>query len=449
MKTLIKNASVVTMDESPTPSLAADILVDGGSIAQVGRDLRAEAADVVDGSGMIACPGLVNAHVHSWQAGLRGIAGDWTTPRYMSAMHRGLATRFTPDDIYIATLVSSLNQLHNGCTTVFDWCHNNPTPAHTDAAVQALHDAGIRALFLHGSPKPDPKEGGRHYSEIPMPAGEIRRLRQGRLGSGGGLVQLGMAALGPQYGTFEVCRADLQLARELDIVVSLHTGGGPMLVPDGFERLLALGLIGARVNVVHANNIPQRTLRALIDAGANVTVTPDVELQMGFGDPVTGRVLEAGGTVTLGTDVEAAACSDLFGCLRSALLFQRNSDNVRELSRANGLGLTSSISCHAALRWLTCNAGIAMGRPTLGRLAAGHDADLVLLRKDDLNLFPVHEPVTSLVTQATAANVDSVMVAGRWVKRAGVLTGDLRLASLRSRLAESSARILRETQLQA
>ena len=118
---------------------------------------------------MVVTPGLINAHLHTWQTALRGLAADWTVAEYMQAMHRGLATHYRPEDIYIANLMGALNQINNGATTLVDWYHNNPTPDHTDAAIQGLDESGIRAVFLHGSPKPNPKPGQKHFSEVPMP----------------------------------------------------------------------------------------------------------------------------------------------------------------------------------------------------------------------------------------------------------------------------------------
>jgi len=112
---------------------------------------------------MIVAPGLVNAHMHTWQTGLRGVAANWTILEYFKKMHAGLATLFSPDDIRIATLVGALNQINCGTTTLADWCHNNPTPAHTDAAIDALAESQIRAVFFHGSPKPDPKPGQKPF----------------------------------------------------------------------------------------------------------------------------------------------------------------------------------------------------------------------------------------------------------------------------------------------
>ncbi len=141
--------------------VGGDVLIEDDRIAAVGPRLAAPAGtEVIDASGMIVMPGLVNAHRHTWQTGIRGIAGDWTLFDYGQHMHAGLATRFTPEDIYLANLVGALNQLNGGVTTLFDWCHNNPTPEHTDRAVDALSESGIRALFGHGTPKPQLGEGG-------------------------------------------------------------------------------------------------------------------------------------------------------------------------------------------------------------------------------------------------------------------------------------------------
>jgi cytosine/adenosine deaminase-related metal-dependent hydrolase len=131
--------------------------------------------------------------MHTWQTALRGFASNWTLLEYFRRMHAGLATLFRPDDIHIATLVGALNQINCGTTTLVDWCHNNPTPDHTDAAVRGLVESGIRAAFFHGSPKPEPKPGERHFSEVPHPRCEVERLLAGALADRSGLVTLGLA----------------------------------------------------------------------------------------------------------------------------------------------------------------------------------------------------------------------------------------------------------------
>ena len=80
--------------------------------------LHVDEAETVDATGCIVIPGLVNAHMHTWQTALRGIAANWTLTEYFRKMHAGLATVFEPDDLYIATLVGALNQLNCGTTTL-------------------------------------------------------------------------------------------------------------------------------------------------------------------------------------------------------------------------------------------------------------------------------------------------------------------------------------------
>ena len=156
---LIRDATVVTMDaQGDLPR--ADVLVEGDTIAAIGPRLRADDAEVLDASGCIVVPGFINAHMHTWQTALRGIAANWTLLEYFRKMHAGLATVFTPEDLRIATEVGALNQLNCGTTTLVDWCHNNPTPAHSDAEIQReMLDAF--AVWVENAAARSPGDGGK------------------------------------------------------------------------------------------------------------------------------------------------------------------------------------------------------------------------------------------------------------------------------------------------
>ena len=447
-KILIQGGTVISMEPSRVAGLIENILIENDQISDVGGINPTDDMEVIDATDCIVLPGLIDSHVHTWQTGLRGIAGDWTVPQYMRAMHRGLATFFQPEDIYIANLIGALSKLDAGITTLVDWCHNNPTPDHTDSAIDGLFESGARALFLHGSPKPDPKPGQKHYSEVPMPRGEIERLCKGRLATDDALVTLGLAVLGPQYSVYEVCEQDYRLAQEYQLIASAHTAGGPMLAPGSFEKLIELGLIDNRSNIVHANNFEDNLVKALVDAGASFTVTADVEMQMGFGDPLTGRLRNLGSPITIGADVEPAVSGDMFGAMRLTMSVQRNIDNLAALSRGEVLPETATITCAEALQWVTTNGARMIGmEQSLGTIAPGKKADIILLRGGDLNLFPVNNAINAVVRHATPGNVDTVMVAGNIVKRDGkLLYGNL--AEKKNALLESSRRILSDIGLQ-
>ena len=441
-RTLIKSGTIVAMDDDVGDLRQGDVLVEDDRIVAVAPSLEASDAEVIDARDTIVMPGFVNAHIHTWQTALRGIAGDWTIPEYLHNMHAAIAPRFAAADIRVSNLVGALNQLNSGVTTLVDWCHNNPTPAHSDAAIDGLQEAGIRAVFLHGSPKPDPKPGQRHFSEIPHPRAEIERLARDRLPARETLVTLGMAILGPAYSTYEVSRHDLALARAMGLVVSMHVGGGAMRTPDGFPRLVAEGLVDGNVNIVHGNNLAGDQLRALVDHGASITVTPEVELQMGFGACLTGRLRALGAAPSIGSDVESGVGSDMFTNMRMALQSQRALDNDQVIARTGRAPERVSIGCREALAWATVNGAKMVGLDRrIGSLTPGKQADIVLLRADDLNLLPVVDPVRSIVLHAGIANIDTVLVAGRVVKRGGkLLYRDL--PRRKAELAESSHRIV-------
>jgi cytosine/adenosine deaminase-related metal-dependent hydrolase len=447
---LIRGGAIISMDRRVRDLPKGDVLIENGKIAAVGRRIEAPAgADVIDASDMIVLPGFVNAHLHTWQSGLRGIAGDWAVPQYMANIHRGLATHYRPDDIHIANLMGALTSINSGVTTLVDWCHNNPTPEHTDAALDGLEESGIRAMFLHGSPKPNPKPGEKHFSQQPMPRGEIERLLKGRFAGKGGLISLGLAILGPTYSVWEVTHQDMKLAKNLDLIVSMHVGGGAAIVPDGFERLAEERLLSEKTNIVHGNNLSDDVIERTVDAGVQYTVTADVEMQMGFCDPLTGKLMKLGAPVSIGTDVEVSARADMFGCMRTTLQAQRNLDNIVHWREKNSAPETVSVTCRQALEWATIN-GAKMIRQDhrIGSLAPGKQADIILVRADDLTVFPMHDPVSSVVSQAGVSNVDTVLIEGRVMKRGGRLLAE-GISGKKAALRRSAERIMSDFGMRA
>lgn len=443
--TIWKNAIILSMDTGVGDFWSGDLLICDDKIAAVGVSLEAPpGATIVEGKGQILIPGLVNCHMHTWQTALRGLAANWTLFEYFKWTHRGLAKAYLPEDIYIATLAGALGQINAGTTTLGDWCHNNPTAAHTDAAVEALLQSGMRAVFLHGSPKPDPRPGEPHFSEIPHPRGEIERLLAGPLQGRHGLVTLGMAILGPHYSTLEVSLADFALAREHELIVSMHSGGGEPKAPGGWEVLDREGLVGPRTNIVHGNDLTDDQLVRFVGAGATFTIAPENEMTQGHGWPITGRVLKAGGTPSFGVDIESLVSSDMFAVARMAIGCQRALDNAEFRRQTGGILETSAITTKQALEWITMGSAKALGLDgQIGSLTPGKQADIVSIETRSWNTHPVHDPYSTVVMQCNSANVDSVMVAGKFLKRSGqMMRTDT--SKIWERLAASGERIVTE-----
>ena len=420
-RTLIKNAHIITMDTLGDLS-HGDLLVTNDIITDIAPSLDVGDAQVVDATGCIMIPGLINAHMHTWQTALRGLAANWTLLEYFQKMHAGLATVFEPQDLYIATLVGALNQINCGTTTLVDWCHNNKTPAHNDAAISGLLESGIRAAFMHGTPKPDPKPGETPFWEVPHPRAEVERLLKTHQGNA--LLGIHAAVLGPHYSTLDVSLHDFQMCKELGLIASMHQGGGPARTPDGWEKLEAAGLLGSHINIVHGHALSDEQLARFCALGMSFSAAAESEMSQGHGHPITGRLLALGKAPSLGVDLESAVSGDMLSQARIALGIQRSLDNVGHRAALGTIPPTSTVTTRQALEWVTVEGACMLGQlDRMGSLKAGKQADLVLIRADALNMQPVHHAISSVVMQTSLANIDSVMVAGLWKKRAGKLLG--------------------------
>jgi cytosine/adenosine deaminase-related metal-dependent hydrolase len=440
-RVLIRNACIITMDrQGDLPT--GDLLIEDDRIAAIAPAITADdVAEAVDATGCIVIPGLVNAHMHTWQTALRGIASNWTLLEYFQKMHAGLATALAPEDLFIATRMGALNQLNCGTTTLVDWCHNNPTPAHSDAAIEGLLSTGIRAAFFHGTPKPDPKPGEQPFWEVPHPRCEVERLLKAHQGKA--LLSIHAAVLGPHYSTLEVAMHDFRMARELGLIASLHQGGGPARTPQGWQMLEEAGLLGPNINIVHGHALSDSQLQRFCELGMSFSAAAENEMSQGHGHPLTGRLRQFGRAPSLGVDLESVLSGDMLTQARVALGMQRSLDNAAYRDAHGTIPPTSTITTREALSWVTVEgARMLQQLDRIGTLAPGKQADLVVIRASDLNMQPVHDPVSSVVFQTSLANIDSVMVAGRWKKREGRLLAGA-LATGLWRLVASGRKISR------
>ncbi|MEQ0565231.1 amidohydrolase family protein [Amycolatopsis sp. NEAU-NG30] len=414
---LLRGAHVITMAPDRPDAERADVLVEDDRVAGVGERLDATGAEVVDVSGRIVLPGLVNAHLHTWQTALRGVGADWTLADYLGRLHGAVAGHYRPEDMRIGTLAGALSQLDRGTTTLGDWCHNTPTPDHTDAALDGLRASGIRGVFLHGTPYSAP--------DATHPAGEIDRL------TGGPLLTFGMAVRGPQLSTPDTAVADFRAAAERGLVVSMHQSGGEP--GPGWEAVRDAGLLSPATNVVHGAGLTGDWLKTLVDAGASFTSTPENELGQGHGFPLTGQLLQLGSAPSLGTDTDAVTPGDVLSAARIALAHQRGHDHDDHRQATGSFSFTATITAKQALSWATVEGARALGlADRVGRIEPGMQADLVVLEGATAN------PVASALY---ASAVEAVMIAGRWRKRGHTLLG-VDLGAVRDQLRESAAHLL-------
>ncbi|MBJ7407234.1 MAG: amidohydrolase family protein, partial [Bradyrhizobium sp.] len=213
-------------------------------------------------------------------------------------------------------------------------------------------------------------------------------------------------------------------------------------------KLIEAGLVGAGVNIVHGNDLPDDLLDRLVDLGVSFSITPENEMIQGHGFPITGRLLKRGVRPTIGVDLESVLAGDLLSAARIALSMQRALDNAESRQASGTIPATTTIPVREALRWITTEGARMLGRAhQIGSLTPGKLADLVVIDASGLDLVPVHDPVATVVMQTSLANIEAVMIGGSWKKRDGRLLVD-GLEAKKQLLAQSGQRLVQDIERQ-
>ena len=169
---LVKGGYVVTVDDSLGDLPDGDVLIRDDLIAAVGHGLSAsQDAVVIDATGRLVIPGLVDTHRHVWQGAIAAYTPQITGADYDPIVLAGISPEYAPQDIYAGTLWGALQALDAGITTIADWAHNLQSAEHADGDLRGLQESGIRGYFLYGGPGPRTDQ-----SNPPHPP-DARRMR--------------------------------------------------------------------------------------------------------------------------------------------------------------------------------------------------------------------------------------------------------------------------------
>lgn len=431
-KTLIRDATVLTMDPAAGTLTPGDVLLDGSRIGAVGRSLPADGAEIVDATGMICMPGLVDTHRHLWGSILRGSCCNGDLGSYYAQVVFTHGAAFTPSDTYASAMLGLAEAIDAGITTVHAWEHNLQTRDHARAVVQALRDSGVRGRFSYGSSN-DPEDGSSFAKGTETIDLEHVAKIASELAAPDGLLGLGLACRGAEHSRPEVWQAEYAWARNRSLPFSTHT----MNARADVERVRAVtayaerGFLGSDHLLIHAIHVSGAEIAELARTGTPVSVSILSELRTGMGIPPIVDMLAAGVNVVLSTDTNAAADTcDLFAAMRTTVGVERG---LRQDPTVYGP--------ERALAQATIDGARALGLDaTTGSLAPGKRADVILVRADELNIAPLNQPDAQLVFAAQPRNVDSVWIDGAPLKRNGTLT-TLRESAIVAEAVAAAARV--------
>jgi 5-methylthioadenosine/S-adenosylhomocysteine deaminase len=428
---LIRDAIVLTQDDSLGEMPDADILIDGDRIAEVGRGLSADGARVIEADGDIVIPGFVDTHRHTWETSIRTSAPDYTLGAYFGAILDKFAPKYRPEDVYAANLWGSLECLNAGITTLVDWSHIMNTRDHGDEALRGLRDAGLRAVFAFGFPNTSIQAwwfGPDYAGSVERINGEdARRLRSDVLSDDSALITMALATRGTNFCKEEVVRYEWELAKELGINITVHVAMDRFgYTKMQLRRLKELDLLYPNTTYIHSCHLRDDEWEMVRDSGGNVSLAPQIEHQMGHGWAPAQKASGMGIPVGLSSDVATTASADQFTQMHAIFASER----ARRHQAAWDEDLDGNtptpelIDSRQVLRWATLEGAVVAGvGDRTGSITPGKKADLVIIDTKAVNVAPVIDPVGAVVCAADISNVRTVLVDGRVVK------DDFRLAA--------------------
>jgi 5-methylthioadenosine/S-adenosylhomocysteine deaminase len=414
---LIKGGCVLTLDRAIGDLETADVLIEGKTISAVRPNITAPNAEIIDAARMIVMPGFVDTHRHMWQGILRNVLSDGSLDDYRDVIQRTFGAKYTPDDVYAGDLVSALGAIESGVTCILDWSHIHNSPAHTDAAVKALLESGVRAVFAYGNGQ---NETGRYWeiatSKFPE---DIVRLRKQYFSSDDQLVTLYLAAPG---GSPEQVLPPFKAARDVGARITIHVGVTPAGATGLLEKLNAAKALGADTTYVHCCTLNDTEWKLIRDTGGTVSIAGYVESLMGHGIPPIQKAIDLGIRPSLSVDVETSVPNDFFSQMRTVFSLQKR--EAWERRHAGDKNPPAFLTVREVLEFATIEGARANGLDRkIGTLTPGKEADIILLRTDRLNVMPFNNAVGAVVTNMGPQNVDTVLIAGKVMKRRGQMVG--------------------------
>jgi len=447
---IIRSGSVMSLDPNVGDFPQADVLVEGKKILKVGPNLSAGSADVIDASGRIVMPGFIDTHHHQFETALRSFLADGLllpgTPggdiNYYQYILLTFAPVYRPQDVYINELFGGLSQLDDGVTTVHDISQIHHSPAHSDAAIQALMDTGRRAAFgyFEGA-------GLTHGPDYKYPEDAFRIKKQWFSSSD----QLVTMIMGGEIYLPGYERA-WQIGRQLGLQVAAH-----ILSPFGMRPtfdLLAQGHggdsgtlgIGSDNLFVHMTGMSDAAWQKVKDLGAQVSLAVPIEMNMRHGTPPVLKMESLKIEPSLSSDVEVTLLADFFYQMRATMNVQRALVNqmILDTGFASGNwwpaqppGVPNPLTTRDVLRYATVNGakGLRLDRKT-GSLTPGKEADIIILDATAINVAPLNQVPGAVVSLMDRTNVETVIVAGKVRKWKGKLL-DVDLPHLRQQLEAS------------
>jgi 5-methylthioadenosine/S-adenosylhomocysteine deaminase len=432
-KLLVRGGQVYDHEGDVHKPAIADILIENGDIVAVGANLATDGQhEVLDASGRLVVPGLINAHYHSHDTLCRGLFEELPLETWL-LYTLPMGQKRSKEEVRARTLVGAIESLHCGITTVQDMLGLVPLDDdYTDVVISAYRESGIRVVFSPMVWDIPPIAMVRHRDSLPADVQEMlgttgRPVReqldylehQFKRHPAGGTLHWAVAPFAPQRCTPKMLQGCAEIAHKHDLAIYTHvyeTRGQVLIAREQFadhdgsliSYLENCGLLGPRLNIVHSVWISRREMDRMAAADAGIVLNHLSNMKLKSGIAPVCDLREAGVRLGLGCDnCSGSDVQSVFQAMKLFCLFAAVSEPEP------GPALAHEVLRHATLG----NARTAGLQGRLGAIRPGYKADLILIDLNDAAYLPYNSAARQLVYTEAGRGVESVIVDGRVVMR--------------------------------
>lgn len=443
--TLIRNADViVTMDGARRELHGASVLVENGAITALGQGLTAPDAEIIDASGCVVTPGLVNTHHHMYQSLTRAVPGgqDALLFGWLRTLYP-IWARYTPQDFHVSTQLALAELALSGCSMSSDHLYLYPNGAKLDDTIHAAADIGLRFHATRGAMSIGESDGGLPpdtlvEDETAILDDCIRVVDRFHDARPDAMVRVGLAPCSPFSVSRALMRDAALLARDKGVMLHTHLAENDEDIAYSLAQFGCrpgqyaqdLGWTGADVWHAHCVKLDESEIHLFAKSLTGVAHCPCSNCRLGSGIAPVRPMRDAGVRVGLGVDGSASNdAGDLMAEARQAMLMQRVARGA------------DAMSAREALEIATLGGATVLGRAdALGSLELGKRADIAIWDLRGLQAAGAWDPVAALVL-CGPHRVRHLLVEGRQVVRDGQLTG-IDASALATAARSATARLM-------
>ncbi len=403
---LIKNTDILTMNGGREIIKGGDVAIEDNEISDIGEEITVEAEKVIDGSGKVTMPGLINTHTHLSMTLFRGIADDLELQTWLQDKIWPLESNLESDDVYVGALLGSLEMIRSGTTCFADQYF------FMDQVAEAVKESGIRASLSYGIIEENDPE--KRVEEIEVG----KKLVENYEGYANDRVK---TMFGPHstYTCSEECLERVkELADDYDVGIHIHLAENEKEIEDvkkmhgerPVKFLDSIDFLDSGVLAAHCTWLDEEEIEIIRKTGTKPVHNPVSNMKLGSGVAPIPDLLSEGIPVGLGTDGAASNNSlDIFEEMKFAAL----------LNKAKNKDPTV-VPARKALEMATINGAKGLGLENeIGSIETGKKADMIMVDLEKPHLKPLFDIESQLVYSCNGNDVETVIVDGNVIMENG------------------------------